>query len=101
MILREKSAVKAGTRPAFTFRSKPGLATQTQTLDELQVTVGVFTLQVVQQLTTLVYHPDQAAAGMVILLVGLELILQLVDVGARQSYLNLGGTGSAFPCRKF
>ena len=60
----------------------------------------VFTLEVVQQLTTLVYHPDQAAAGMVILLVGLEVILQLVDVGAQQSYLNLRGTGIAITLLK-
>ncbi len=35
------------------------LATQTQTTDQRNVTRGVLRLQVVQQLTTLVYHPDQ------------------------------------------
>jgi len=37
---------------------------------------------------------------MVILLVGLEVILQLVDVGAQQSYLNLRGTGIAITLLK-
>ncbi len=35
------------------------LATQTQTTDQSRVTLNILGLQVVQQLTTLVYHPDQ------------------------------------------
>jgi len=35
------------------------LATQSETADQGQVTVSIFAFQVVQQLTTLVYHADQ------------------------------------------
>jgi len=35
------------------------LATQAQTTDQCDVAIGIFRLQVVQQLATLVYHPDQ------------------------------------------
>ncbi|MFT5721843.1 MAG: hypothetical protein ACI9W6_002160 [Motiliproteus sp.] len=40
-------------------RAELRLAAQTQTTDQGRVTLNILRLQVVQQLTTLVYHPDQ------------------------------------------
>jgi len=57
------------------------LTAQTQTLNQRLIAFEIFTLQVVQQLTTLVYHADQTTTRVVILLVGLEVVLQAVDVG--------------------
>ena len=72
------------------------LATQTQATDQGAVTAGVFTLQVVQQLAALVNHTDQATTRVVVFAVGLEVALQLVDVGGQQSNLNFRATGIAF-----
>jgi len=43
----------------LSFGQRQLLATQTQTLDQIAVTTLVFFLQVIQQLTTLVYHANQ------------------------------------------
>src|SRR5690606_10485579 len=72
------------------------LATQTQATDEGAVTTGVLTLQVVQQLAALVDHADQATTRVVVLAVGLEVVLQLVDVGGQQGNLHFRRTGIAF-----
>src|SRR5690554_6854653 len=68
-------------------------ATQTQAADQACITAQILALQVVQQLATLVNHADQAATGVVILLVVLEVPLQLVDVCSQQSYLDFRTTG--------
>src|SRR5690554_4529486 len=75
---------------------RPDLATQTKTLDQLKVTIAILLTEIVQQLTTLVYHPDKTTTGMVILIVDLEVILQLVDVGAQQCNLHFRGTSVTF-----
>src|SRR5690606_10592163 len=75
--------------------ARPLLATQTQATDQGAVTGGVFTLQVVQQLATLVNHADQTTTGVVVFAVGLEVALQLVDVGGQQSNLHFRATGIA------
>src|SRR5690606_9643426 len=72
------------------------LATQAQTSDQGAVTSSVLTLQVVQQLAALVHHADQTTTGVVVLAVGLEVVLQLVDVGGQQGYLHFRGTSVAF-----
>ncbi len=72
------------------------LATQTQATDEGAVTTGVLTLQVVQQLAALVNHADQTTTGVVVFAVGLEVVLQLVDVGGQQGNLHFRATGIAF-----
>ncbi|SPO57569.1 protein of unknown function [Pseudomonas sp. JV551A1] len=75
--------------------ARPLLATQTQATDQGAVTSGVFALQVIQQLTTLVDHTDQTTTGVVVFVVGLEVALQLVDVGGQQSNLHFRATGIA------
>src|SRR5690606_29029252 len=69
--------------------------TQTQTRDQCAVTVGILTLQVVQQLAALVDHADQTTTAVVVLGVGLEVTLQLVDVGGQQGNLHFRRTGIA------
>ena len=48
------------------------LLTQAQLLDQDAITVGVFALQVIEQLATTAHHAQQTAAAVVILRVGLE-----------------------------
>ena len=56
-----------------------GLATQTELLDQLAVAFIVFGLQVVKQLTTLVYHPQKTLTTMVIFLVLTEVVGELYN----------------------
>src|SRR5690606_26075346 len=74
------------------FATSPKLATQTQTTNQSRVTVQILAFEVVQQLTTLVYHADQAATGVVVFLVSFEVLLQLVDVKGQQGNLYLWRT---------
>src|SRR5690606_33169594 len=69
------------------------LATQTQSLNQRLIAFEILALEVVQQLTTLVEHANQATTRVVVLLVGLEVVLQTVDVGAKQGNLYFRGTG--------
>src|SRR5690606_5654625 len=78
------------------FPARYVLTTQTQTTDQGAVTSSILALQVIQQLTTLVDHTDQATTGVVVLAVGLEVALQLVDVGGQQGNLHFRATGIAF-----
>ena len=57
------------------------LATQTQTTDEVLVTLAVLALQIIKQLTALVDHAQQTLAGMMITLVLAEMVRQMLDVG--------------------
>ena len=88
------SAPQACDTPCTPLAS-PLLATQAQATDQGAVTSGVFALQVIQQLTTLVDHTDQTTTGVVVFFVGLEVALQLVDVGGQQSNLHFRATGIA------
>src|SRR5690606_10696233 len=84
--------------PASSFRlpTRYVLTTQTQTTDQGAVTSSVLALQVIQQLAALVDHADQTTTGVVVLAVGLEVVLQLVDVGGQQCNLHFRRTGIAF-----
>src|SRR6476469_3790110 len=55
------------------------LAAYLESLDERLVTRIVDPLQVVEKRTALAHHRQQPTAGMVILLVGLEVVGQVVD----------------------
>ena len=52
-------------------------------------------LQIVQQTAALTNHQQQAATGVVILLVHLQMLVQVVDARGQQRDLHLGGTGVA------
>ena len=69
------------------------LLTQTQLSDQGTVTVDVLLLQIGQQIAAAADHLEQAAAAVVVMLVGLEVLGQVVDTSGQQSNLNLRRTG--------
>ena len=66
-----------------------------ESCNDSSVTFNVNFLEVVEQTTTLTDHLQQTTTGMVILLVGLEVLGEVADALRQQSNLNLGGTGIA------
>src|SRR5699024_6465707 len=66
---------------------------QAEAFDQALVAAAVVALQVAEQALALVDQLQQAAARMVILLVGLEVLGQLRDAGRQQRHLDLGRTG--------
>src|SRR6516162_7747428 len=91
-------AVMGYRRPAMAgtpFRNA-SLAAQAKALDQLPVALLILLLQIVQQPAPLADHHQQAAAGMEILLVRLEMIGQVLDALGQQRHLNLRRTRIAF-----
>src|SRR5690606_6741868 len=84
------------TRTQPSMVNKEPLLAQTKPLDEALITLQIRPLQVIQQLAALADQPQQALAGVVVLLVGLEVVGQVFDAGGQQRHLYLGGTGIAF-----
>src|SRR5690606_11624593 len=66
---------------------------QTEPFDQRLVTRRVGSLQVVEQLAAAADHLEQAAARVVVLRVGLEVIGQLDDASGEQRDLDLGRAG--------
>src|SRR5690348_9783929 len=98
--VRSRTA-NAESRPAFGFdgcrradtEGSRRSATQAETADQRLVTLGVLVLQVAEQTATMIHHLQEAAAGMVVLLVRLEMIGQLLDARGQQRNLYLGRPG--------
>ena len=65
-----------------------GLVPQAQFLDDLAVVVDIRALQVVEQTATLSDHLEEATTTVVILLVGAEVVRQIVDALCEQRDLN-------------
>ena len=61
--------------------------------DDGAVTLDVLGHQIVQHLAALTDHLQQAAAGVVVLLVDLQVLGELVDAGGENGDLHLGRTG--------
>ena len=78
-------------RPAHRFAR---LLAQTQLSDQGAVTIDVLLLQIGQQVTAAADHLEQSATAVVIVLVGLEMLGQMVDASSQQCDLNLGRTPS-------
>ena len=57
------------------------------------VAVDVALLQVIKQAAPLTHHFEQAAARVIVLDVGLEVLSQFVDALGQQRDLDLGGAG--------
>ena len=64
------------------------LVPQAQFLDDLAVVVDISALQVVEQTATLSDHLEEATTTVVILLVGAEVVGQIVDALCEQRNLN-------------
>ena len=71
------------------------LLTDAQLSDQSTVTVDVLLCQVVQHGTALTNHHQQTTAGVVVVLVGTQVLGQLVDASGQDSDLDLGRTGVA------
>jgi hypothetical protein len=72
------------------------LSAQTQTLDELFVSLFVCPPEVVQQAPTPTHHHDQATARAVVLDMTLEVLGQILDALGQQGNLDLRGPGIPF-----
>ena len=68
------------------------LLADAELFDQLRVDVDVFALEIVEQATTLTDQLEEAAPGVMILDVGLEMLCQVADALAEQCHLNFRGT---------
>jgi len=69
------------------------LATQAEAFDQGLVARKIAILQIAEQALALIDQLQQATAGMVILLVLLEMTGEVVDASGQQGHLDFGGTG--------
>ena len=67
--------------------------TDAQLGNDSAVALDVLGHQIVQHLAALTDHLQQAAAGVVVLLVDLQVLGELVDTGSEDGDLDLGGAG--------
>ena len=79
----EKLAMQYATR----------LFAQTEFLDQGAVAVGILALEVGEQALATIHHLDQAAAGVVILGVSLEVVVQFIDTRGQQCDLDFRRAG--------
>ena len=68
------------------------LVPQSQFLDELPVSVDVRALHVVEEATASSDHLEEATTAVVVLFVGAEMVVQIVDAIGEDRDLNAGGT---------
>src|SRR5687767_5904326 len=80
-------------RPSGGMPLLPLLAAQAELLDQGLVAIGAHAPQIIEQPAALAHQLEQAAAGMVVLLVRLEVERELVDPLRQQRDLHLGGAG--------
>ena len=71
------------------------LLAQAQLSDQGAVTVDVLLLQIGQQVTAAADHLEQTAAAVVVVLIGLQMLGQVIDPGGQQSNLDLRRAGVA------
>jgi len=72
------------------------LLAQAEATNQVTVALDVLVGQVLQQLSALADHLEQAGAGVVVLFMGLKVIGKVLDTGGQQCNLNLRGTGVTF-----
>ena len=75
----------------------PSLFAKTELRDEIGVTLFVLAPEIIEQRTALVDQHQQAAARMVVLRVGLEVLGQVVDALGKDRDLDFRRTGVALP----
>ena len=64
-----------------------------QVLNQLQVGIGIFAVQVLKEPAPMANELEQAAAGMMIFGVGFEMPGQLVQTSCHEGNLNFGRSG--------
>ena len=72
------------------------LLSQSELADDRTVTLDVSLLQIVQKVSSVTDHLLQTAAAVEVLLVGLQVLGQVVDTVGEDRDLNLGRTGVSF-----
>ena len=72
------------------------LLTDTQLRDGGAVAFDIFFHQVVEQIAAAANHFEQTSAGMVVVLVNLQVLVEVVDSSGENRDLYLWGTGVAF-----
>jgi hypothetical protein len=70
-----------------------GLVPQPQLLNDLAVGIDVRALQVVEQTATLSVHLEQTTTTMMVVLVGAEMVVQLLDALGEERHLNTSRAG--------
>src|SRR6266850_52067 len=98
--VRVRRSLSTGQRPLPTLRRRRGsaqtsvlarlLLTDAEFLNNVFVSLGVVLLEVVEQATPLADQHEKAAAGTMVLLVGLEVLRKLTDALAQNSDLHFG-----------
>src|SRR5579884_42841 len=88
---RERHPTETGTAPEVL-----PLSAQTETLDQRAVALDVLGGQVLQQPAALTHQLVHAAAGVVVVLVRLQVLGQVVDPLGQQRDLDLRGAGVTF-----
>src|SRR5262249_54460113 len=69
------------------------LTAQPKALNELLIALIVCALQIVEQAAALANHDEQAATGMEVLFMGLQMVRQVLDALAQYRDLHLRRTG--------
>lgn len=77
------------------------LLTKTQLLNNLAVSLNVLLHEVVEEITAATYHLQKASAGMVVILVYLQVFCEVVDSLGEDCNLHLRRTGVALVLRIF
>ncbi len=67
------------------------LPAETEFSDQCSVAFDVFTPEVLEEAATATHHAEQAAAGMMVLGVELQVLGELRDATREHSHLDLGG----------
>src|SRR4026208_1556920 len=71
----------------------PALFAQFQLLRDGQITIGVGSVQIIQQTTPLPNHHQQTATRAMVLVVLLQVLRERIDSLGQQSDLSIGGAG--------
>ena len=79
--------------PHSSLRNRMRLLSDVQLRDDGTVTLDINLLQVVEQVSSVTNHLEQTSAAVVILVVGLQVLGQVVDTVGQKSDLNLRRTG--------
>ena len=71
----------------------PTLPTKAELRDECPVSLDIVTPEIIEQSPATTHKHEQAAAGVMILAVGLQVLGQVFDAPRQQCYLHFGRSG--------
>ena len=91
--------ISGGFEKATWYRGRPELFTEIQSRNQRTVTLNIRLFQVLKHVAATTDHQQQAAVGMVIVLVLLQVLVQVIDSCCQQSNLYFRGACVAFMLR--